>query len=283
MNKEGRKIKTLPPMTIMTAYIMPERNDASNIFSAEIDITETDKFIREQRSNGFKGLGLLHVIIAAYIRTVAMYPGINRFIRGQKIYARNSIEICLTIKKKLLLNTQDTVIKYFAKPTDTLCDVYEGINGLVEDNRREGDTNNMDNAARLLVHIPSVFLKFTIWLLKSLDYFGLLPRFLTKLSPFHASMFITNMGSLGISSIYHHLYNFGNVPIFISLGSKRTAYITNSDGSVEKRKFIDLKVVCDERICDGHYYASAFKSVKKCIENAQILSVAPDCVKEDIE
>lgn len=283
MNKEGRKIKTLPPMTIMTAYIMPERNDASNIFSAEIDITETDKFIREQRSNGFKGLGLLHVIIAAYIRTVAMYPGINRFIRGQKVYARNSIEVCLTVKKRMLLDAPETVIKYFAEPTDTLRNVYDGINGLVEDNRREGDTNNMDNTARLLVHIPSVFLKFTIWLLKSLDYFGLLPRFLTKLSPFHASMFITNMGSLGIPPIYHHLYNFGNVPIFISLGSKRTAYITNSDGSVEKRKFIDLKVVCDERICDGHYYASAFKSVKKCIENAQILSVAPDCVKEDIE
>ena len=283
MNKEGRKIKTLPPMNMMTAYIMPERNDASNIFSAEIDITETDKFIREQRSNGFKGLGLLHVIIAAYIRTVAMYPGINRFIRGQKVYARNSIEVCLTVKKRMLLDAPETVIKYFAEPTDTLRNVYDGINGLVEDNRREGDTNNMDNAARLLVHIPSVFLKFTIWLLKSLDYFGLLPRFLTKLSPFHASMFITNMGSLGIPPIYHHLYNFGNVPIFISLGSKRTAYITNSDGSVEKRKFIDLKVVCDERICDGHYYASAFKSVKKCIENAQILSVAPDCVKEDIE
>lgn len=283
MNKEGRKIKTLPPMNMMTAYIMPERNDASNIFSAEIDITETDKYIRELRNNGLKGLGLLHVIIAAYIRTVAMYPGINRFIRGQKVYARNSIEVCLTVKKRMLLDAPETVIKYFAEPTDTLRNVYDGINGLVEDNRREGDTNNMDNAARLLVHIPSVFLKFTIWLLKSLDYFGLLPRFLTKLSPFHASMFITNMGSLGIPPIYHHLYNFGNVPIFISLGSKRTAYITNSDGSVEKRKFIDLKVVCDERICDGHYYASAFKSVKKCIENAQILSVAPDCVKEDIE
>lgn len=283
MNKEGRKIKTLPPMNMMTAYIMPERNDASNIFSAEIDITETDKYIRELRNNGLKGLGLLHVIIAAYIRTVAMYPGINRFIRGQKVYARNSIEVCLTVKKRMLLDAPETVIKYFAEPTDTLRNVYDGINGLVEDNRREGDTNNMDNTARLLVHIPSVFLKFTIWLLKSLDYFGLLPRFLTKLSPFHASMFITNMGSLGIPPIYHHLYNFGNVPIFISLGSKRTAYITNSDGSVEKRKFIDLKVVCDERICDGHYYASAFKSVKKCIENAQILSVTPDCVKEDIE
>ena len=44
-----------------------------------------------------------------------------------------------------------------------------------------------------------------------LDYFGFLPRWLTKLSPFHGSVYITSMASLGIPPIFHHLYDFGNV------------------------------------------------------------------------
>jgi len=283
MSREGRRIRTLPPMNAIETYFMPNRNGASNTFTCELDITETDKYIKERRLEGLKGLGIMHVILAAYIRTIASYPGINRFIRGQKIYARNNIEMCLTIKKQMSLDAQETVIKIEAEPTDTLADVYSKTCALVEENRPEGDKNAMDTIARLLIYIPSVFLKFTIWFLKFLDYFGLLPKFLTKASPFHGSMFITNVGSLGIPAICHHLYDFGNIPMFISMGMKKTAYVTKKDGSVEKRKFINVNIVCDERICDGHYYASAFKTLKSKIENAWTLEEPPEVVNKDID
>lgn len=283
MFKEGRRIKSLHPMNAIETYFMPNRNGASNIFTCEIDITETDNYIKSKRLSGLKGLGIMHVILAAYVHTVASYPGINRFIRGQRIYARNNIEICLTIKKQMSLDAQETVIKLEPEHNDTLEDVYNKIAKLVEENRPEGDKNAMDSIARLLIYIPSVFLKFTIWSLKFLDYFGLLPRFLTKASPFHGSMFITNVGSLGIPPVCHHLYDFGNIPLFISMGMKRTAYVTKKDGTTEKRKFIDMTVVCDERICDGHYYASAFKTLKNRIESAWTLENPPLIVKNDIK
>jgi len=283
MFKEGRRIKSLHPMNAIETYFMPNRNGASNIFTCEIDITETDNYIKSKRLSGLKGLGIMHVILAAYVHTVASYPGINRFIRGQRIYARNNIEICLTIKKQMSLDAQETVIKLEPEHNDTLEDIYNKIAKLVEENRPEGDKNAMDSIARLLIYIPSVFLKFTIWSLKFLDYFGLLPRFLTKASPFHGSMFITNVGSLGIPPVCHHLYDFGNIPLFISMGMKRTAYVTKKDGTTEKRKFIDMTVVCDERICDGHYYASAFKTLKNRIESAWTLENPPLIVKNDIK
>jgi len=283
MSREGRRIKTLPPMNAIETYFMPNRNGASNTFTCELDITETDKYIKERRLEGLKGLGLMHVILAAYVRTIASYPGINRFIRGQKIYARNNIEMCLTIKKQMALDAQETVIKLEADPADTLSEIYSKTCTLIEDNRPEGDKNAMDSIARLLIYIPSVFLKFTIWFLKFLDYFGLLPKFLTKASPFHASMFITNVGSLGIPAICHHLYDFGNIPMFISMGMKKTVYVTQKDGSVEKRKFINVNIVCDERICDGHYYANAFKILKSKIENAWDLETPPKIIKKDID
>lgn len=282
MGKEGRKIKTLPPMNVVSTYFMPNRNGASNQFSTRIDITETEKYIQEKRREGLPGLGIMHVLLAAYVQTVAAYPGINRFIRGQRIFARNNIEMCLTIKKEMALDAQETVLKIPANADATLENIYTTMAGMIEENRCEGDGNGMDSAARILTFLPSIMLKFTVWFLKVLDYFGLLPRFITKLSPFHSSMFITNLGSLGIPPIFHHLYDFGNIPLFISMGMKRTEYITKKDGSTEKRKFVDVTIVCDERICDGHYYATAFKKLKRLAENAWLLENPPEKVNADI-
>ena len=48
-----------------------------------------------------KNAGILNVIISAYVRTVAQRPGVNRFVSGQKIYARNEISVAFVIKKEL--------------------------------------------------------------------------------------------------------------------------------------------------------------------------------------
>lgn len=281
--KEGRKIKTLPPMNVVGTYFMPNRNGASNQFSTRIDITETDKYLHEKRKNGMPGLGIMHVILAAYVQTIAKYPGINRFIRGQKIYARNGIEMCLTIKKDMSLDAQETVIKIPAAPESTIDDIYKTINDLIDENRVEGDGNGMDVFARFLTFIPSILLKFVVTSIRFFDFFGLLPRFITKISPFHSSMFITNVGSLGIPPVYHHLYDFGNIPVFISMGMKNTEYVLKKDGTTEKRKFIDITVVCDERICDGHYYATAFKSIKRLTEQAWLLEESAKQINADIK
>ncbi len=282
LKKEGRRIKSLPPMNVVSTFFMPTRVGASNQFSTRLDITETEKYIREKRKEGMPGLGIMHVLLAAYVQTVASYPGINRFIRGQKIYARNEIEMCLTIKKEMALDAQETVIKVPAKPDASIEDIYSVMNEMIGENREEGDKNSMDIFARVLTFLPGIVLKFVVWVIRLLDYFGLLPRCITKISPFHSSMFITNMGSLGIPPVFHHLYDFGNIPLFISLGMKQTEYVTKSDGTLEKRKFVDITVVCDERICDGHYYATAFKKLKRLSEKAWLLERPAEVVNMDI-
>ncbi len=269
-------------MDAVSPFIMPTRTGSSNSFSTTIDISNCEELIRRKIKEGMKGMGMIHVFMAAYIRTVSQCPGINRFIRGQRVYARNNIEICMAIKKELKLNAAETVIKLEAIPGETLDSVYEQLKNKIDMNKQEGDQNKMDNFARLLVNLPGVLLKFTVWFLKCLDYFGLLPRALTLLSPFHGSMFVTNMGSLGMPPIFHHLYDFGNLPVFVAMGAKRTEYVLNKDGEPEKRRLIDFNFVCDERICDGHYYATAFKKLKRILENPEQLTLAPEKIVEDI-
>ena len=125
--------------------------------------------------------------------------------------------------------------------------------------------SGFDGIAALFNLIPGVLLKFAIWLLKLLDYFGLLPRFILEVSPFHGSIFFTSMGSLGIPPVHHHLYNFGNLPVFLAFGKKYRVNEVADDGSAVSRKYMDYTVNVDERIVDGFYYATAIKYFHKLL------------------
>ena len=98
--KEGRKLKSLPPYNKISPYIMVLRNDAQNFIRDSINVDKAEEYIRKKRAEGLKGFGMLHLLVASYVRTVSQRPGINRFIRGQRVHARNCIEVMLTIKKE---------------------------------------------------------------------------------------------------------------------------------------------------------------------------------------
>lgn len=279
--KEGRRLRTLSPIISFTPYIMRDRSDACNYFEGTVDITETDRWLREQRREGYKGLGMLHMFIAAYIRVVSHMPGLNRFVAGQRVYARNDITVDMMVKRSVDLESDETVAKVVFEPTDTVYDVYNKMNAAVEE-IRSSDDSGTEATARTLLKLPRLLLKFAIWVIRLLDYFDLLPSALLDVSPFHGSMIITDLGSLGIPPIYHHIYNFGNLPIFLAFGAKRTETGINLEGQPVHRKLVDYKIVCDERICDGTYYASAFKYLRYYLKNPDELTRPPESVVEDI-
>lgn len=282
--KDGRKIRTLAPMAQITAFFQVERNTCSNLFEESIEITQIDRYIRQKRREGLTDFGITHVLLAAYVRGVAKYPQLNRFISGQKVYSRGEdIQYCMVIKKEMTVDSPDTSIKVHLNPRDTAEDVYRKLNAAVASVKATQELDsNLDSLIMYLNLIPSVVLKFVVWLLKLLDYFGLLPKFLVELSPFHGSLFFTSMGSLGIPPIYHHLYDFGNLPVFGAFGMKRRQLDVLEDGTVVQRKFIDLKFVLDERICDGFYYATFFKHYKRLLAHPEVLDTPPEEIVQDI-
>ena len=180
------------------------------------------------------------------------------------------------------LDSPDTVIKVILPPSATIEDVYNEFNEKIEGYRNHPNSS-FDKLAKVLNFIPGLLLRWTVRFLRFLDYFGLLPRALTKLSPFHGSLFITSMGSLGIPAIYHHLYDFGTLPLFLSYGSIFTADAIKRDGSRERHHFVTFKVVTDERICDGYYYASCFKRIKRYLLHPELLDDFAQNVVEDID
>lgn len=119
-------------------------------------------------------------------------------------------------------------------------------------------------------------------IIRIIDYFGWLPKGWMDVSPFHGSMIITDLGSLGIKPIYHHIYNFGTLPVFIAFGAKRKKFELNRRGEMVENKYLDIKATMDERIVDGHYYATVLKNLKDLVTHPELLETPPDKVEEDI-
>ncbi len=280
---DGRRIRTLPPMQYVAVSIMHKRNDAQNLFQASTDYAYIDEYIRKKRDEGLTGFGFMHVIVAAYVRMVSQKPAINRYVAGWKIFARNEIVLSMMVKKEMKVNAQESAIKVRFQPTDTAEDVYRRMEEAIAVARQQGDSNGFDNVARIVNYLPALLLRGFVAFMQFLDFWGIMPKIINEVSPFHASVFISNLGSLGIPPIYHHLYNFGNVPVFITFGAKRRELALKTDGTTYTKTMIDYTVVTDERTTDGHYLATALKGLEKLFRNPEKLDTPPETVVEDID
>ena len=280
---DGRRVRKAHPMEIISPYLMKDRSGCQNLFKNEIDMSYIDEYLLKKKEQGFKGISIMHVIIASYIRAVSQYPGINRFISGQRIYKRDEIILTMTVKQEMSIDSPDTVLKLKFKPDATIDNVYYTFEKAIGEYRDNPNEAGIDDVMGVLSRFPGLFLRFIVGVLSFLDYFGIMPKSLIEVSPFHSSMYITSLGSLGIPAVYHHLYNFGNVPIFLAFGAKKRRNELGDDGSVVKKTYIDLTFVLDERICDGYYFASAYKYMRKLLKDPAVLDNKPEKIVQDIE
>ena len=280
--RDGRLLRSLPAFSKFIPFIMPTRNDAQIFYDERFEVSVVDRNLRRLRVDGYKGIGMLHFLIAAYIRCVSMLPAINRFVAGRRIYAHDDITVVMAVKRSLSIDATETTIKVHFQPTDTIFDVYRKLNEKIDEIKTSEEGNNTEEVAEALTRAPRFLLRLIIAALRVLDYFGLIPDSLIEASPFHGSMIITDMGSLRIGPVFHHIYNFGTLPVFIAFGAKHHAYEINRHGRVDDNKYVDCKFVIDERIADGHYYAQFLQAYRYIFQHPEILEKAPTRVIEDV-
>ena len=279
---DGRRIRSSDPFFDVIPHIMPNRTGSMVHFDNTIDISEIDSYIHRKRAEDIPDLRFLHIIIAAMVRTISQKPKVNRFVSGKKIYARNYIRIPVTIKRSLSEDASEEIIMPEFEPTDTLYDVVKKVNDEISKIVDTDDGNSTATAANLLHHCPGFLISFVVFIVKHLDNHGWMPRFLNKASPFHGTCFLVDLGSLGIGSVYHHLYDFGTCSSFVAFGKKeKTVNVVN--GQIHEKKVVNMRVVVDERICDGFYYASSLKLMKRYMRKPYILETPPEEVFYDNE
>lgn len=280
---DGWRIRTGKPDLFFTLipHIMRTRVDSQCYFDERIDLEPIEKLLQKLRKDGQKNIKTYHVFMAAIIRTISQRPRINRFVAGSKIYARNHINLSIAIKRSMSDSGEETTIKPRFEPSDTLLDVAEKVNASYIESAKTDGTNGTDNFVKAVLHLPSWVNHFIVFFMRNLDKIGWMPKSLNEVSPFHASAFLTDVGSIGISSIYHHLYEFGTTSVFISMGRKERRLVIAPDGMVKEKRFINVRVVVDERICDGFYYGSTFKLFQRIMAHPEILLEPPETIVYD--
>lgn len=280
---EGRRLSKIDPILGMTAYLMPQRCDAQVMTPQELDYDKVAGYIQAQRDQG-RVISFMSIIIAAYIRAMSVYPEINRFVINKQIFARNEIAVSFMVLKRNDNEDVDaSAVKVKFDPYDTIFDVAERIEAAIAANRNPPSSGNTtEKIARFILAAP-VLPTFLVGLIRLLDRYGLLPQAIIDASPFHTSLFVTNMASLGINYIYHHIYNFGTTGVFVSIGKIRRSPVANMKGETIIKRVIPLGVVGDERICNGAAYARIYAAWKKFAENPALLEMPPEDVKLEVQ
>jgi pyruvate/2-oxoglutarate dehydrogenase complex dihydrolipoamide acyltransferase (E2) component len=280
---DGRLLRTVDPMYKIAPFIMRHPNQANNAYADTVEITEVERFLKKKRAEGFPGMGMLHVFVASYVRVVSQKPELNRFISGQKIFARHHIDIIMMVKKEMSTKSGETSVKVRLDAHDTISDIYMKINAEIAKIKEKTEESATDDIAGLLCKFPRFVNRLVFWALRVMDYHNCMPKSLLDDSLFHGSMFVTDLGSLGIQPVAHHLYNMGNIPLFLAFGAKRRANELQSDGSVVEKRYVDYILTLDDRISDGFYFAQVFKYFKSFIRHPAQLDVPPETIVEDID
>ena len=278
---DGRRLSDIDPIIQFAPYVMVQRNDACNLVTEYLDYEPLANYIRKKSKEGVK-ISFMSLFIAAYVRTVSQYPDLNRFIMNSQVFARNEIIVSLTVlrnsKDKNVLD--EALVKMKFEPDATIDEVMAEIDSKLKDATDEDAENGAVDFASKIVHFR-VLMKIIVKLARLLDRYGLLPKALYDISPFHCSMYITNLASIGMPSIYHHLYNFGNTSIFLAMGRFEKHLTYGKEGPVLKT-VIPLGLTLDERICGGASYGQAVNYFKKCLEKPEVLEQRPESVKSEI-
>ena len=276
---DGKRLSDIDPIIQITPYLMPMRCDAQVFLQHNLDYEKMSRYIVSKSKEGEK-LTFMQIIIAAYVRAASHHPEINRFIFNKQYYSRKNLTVSYAVlKDPQNPESSETTVKIFFDPADTIFDVRDRMNHAVETTRATQDGDFVIKLAKFVLKIPG-FATFIVGLYRLLDRYGIAPGFLIRELPFYCGLFVTNNGSIGLPSPLHHIYNFGNVSLFMGIGGVQKEAVVEGD-KTRMRRVMPLGITADERVCSGAHYSAFFAEVMHYIANPRELEVPPEEIKFD--
>lgn len=262
---DGVKVKDLSPTRAILPYLFRTRSESTVYFELLVDARKIAPFLDRERARTGKKITLLHMILLAVARVLERRPRLNRFTANGRIYQRHGIWLSFSAKTTKTDDGAVVALKRRVDPAWDLSAVVDAASGVIADSRA-GQRNQSDKELALALALPSFMIKIAVRAVRSLDACGLLPRSLIDGDPLFASAFIANLGSIGMDAPFHHLYEYGNIPLFIAVGKERTE-LALEDGVVVPRPVIPFRFSFDERVEDGLYCLAALEMLRAMLED----------------
>ncbi len=253
---DGDRISDLPLLRRFMPYLMRGRNEAVVYLDQQIDVAGTLAWlerINDQRAAEAK-ITFYHVVLASLVRTLSTRERLNRFIVGGTVYQRRGITISFAVKKRFADAGKLTTVKVSFEATDTIEDVARRVSDAIGTGRGSAATTS-EKEMVVVSALPGVLLRALMAIQRWADAWNLLPASMIEPDPLYASAFVANLGSIGLHAPFHHLFEYGTVPIFLTIGRIHKAPVVLADDSLGVGQVVHVKYSFDERIADGFYCA----------------------------
>lgn len=276
---DGELVRDLAPVRRMIPYLMRTRTEAVVYHDAVYEIARARDWIQafnQARPDGPKAT-LFHLFIWACARALHARPGLNRFVSGSHVYQRREVAISFAAKRGFRDDEPIVTRKLAFEAAEPFASSVERIVGGVVD-ARAGKQDRADKEMKLALVLPAFLLSLAIRLLMWLDRVNLLPASMIRPDPMFASLFVANLGSLGLDRVTHHLYEYGNVSLFGAMGTAGPRLVVGDDGSAIARDTVEVRWTFDERIHDGFYCASSLALVKEVFDDPERVLGKPEAV-----
>ncbi len=265
MRADGKPVKGKESMYYLIPHFLPKRYDAMNMVTVDIPVAPMREYMNAKRREG-RAVSHLALVLTAYAHMLKEYPEINNFVVNKRIYEHNDFTVSMVVLRP---SGESAMSKIKIDLDDDVFTVQKKIVDFIETNRSTEEKNGLDKAMDVFVKM-GFLMRIAINLARFFDKHGLLPKALIDVSPFHASLLISDLASIRANHIYHHVYEFGTTSVAITMGNLREVPKHTKDGIIFER-CIPLGVVMDERICSGHYFAYAFELFQKYLKNPELL------------
>jgi hypothetical protein len=292
---DGRRVRGLSAFNSILPYVMRKRNEASVLFSKDIEVEAAMAYIRRKNAelgdSGGERYSLFGILIAAAVRTIALKPRINRFVHRRGVYQRKGISVSFIVKKSLTEAAAESSAKIRFEPDDTVARAMERIREGI-DAVRGGEPRPDDREYELAHRLPFGKAALT-GLFRLFDGLNIAPRGMIEADPLFTSVYIANLGSIGLDTPFHNLYEWGTASVFMVVGrifQKETrrgaagrvgaahshALPARASAEPELKHYVNVKFTIDERIAEGIYFAHAAALFQRLVSKPESLELPPD-------
>lgn len=281
---DGSPVK-VPGFTKLAAHLMPTRTESTIYITQEIEMDEALAFMRrwnENKPDDAWTLTPMQIFLCALARMVAKRPRINRFVSNRRHYQRNNISFSFVSKKTLSDDGLEVNVIMPFRPEDTIADVNARFRRFVGQAKSD-DGNKTESDVKLFEKMPHWVLRLVVGGIRFLDKHNFITVGIIRMMPFYATIFVTNVGSIGLDAPIHHNYEVGNTGAFAAMGKLKSVREIQEDGSILKKTVMPVTYSFDDRIVDGIYTGRAMNLIKKYMENPEILTRDPEISQSTLD
>lgn len=270
-------LKDLPPLNRLMPGIMPNRADNEAYISLDVDVRPLEAYLAKKNEGRTEDkYTFFHVLSAAIAKAFVLRPRMNRFICNRKVYQRDKITLAFVVKKRFDDKSEEGLAYLTFDEKDTMDSYHKKIMNIIHETRRDDVLDTSSGAMEIIAKLPQWGINLVVNTILWLDKRGRVPQSIVGSDPNHASIFLSNLGSIGLEGGYHHLVNWGTNSCFIVIGKKQWKMEYPGGGPGELHEVLPVGITLDERIADGYYYSGTVALVKELLTHPELLDLPAD-------